>query len=68
MRAPHRGDLKIAVLINEVGAVDVDSVLVNLKQVAHDIKATSLHGSGRRVLDTLLSSDVSPPTIDGNFA
>jgi len=30
---PCRGDLKIAVLINEVGTIDVDSLLVNLKQV-----------------------------------
>ena len=28
-----RGALKIAVIVNEVGSIDVDSLLVNLKQV-----------------------------------
>ena len=44
-----RGDLKIAVLINEVGSVDVDSLLVNAKQVSgrHAMRGTgALVGGG----------------------
>lgn len=43
-----RGDLRIAVLVNEVGAVDLDSQLVNLKQVRSSWSSRVSRSFGKR--------------------
>ena len=57
--APARGGLRIAVLVNEVGALDVDSALLNAKQVSSD---TSSYGGSRQSL--LASRALLCPLLD----